>query len=304
MQSQDHRLRRRPPIGTLLKQWRAQRKLSQTALALGAGVSPRHLGFIEVGRSAPSREMVLRLGSALELPLRECNFLLQVAGFAPEFGPTDFTAPEMEHVRAAIEFIIEKQQPNPAALMDVNYNILIGNRSFDAALEIFIEDNLLDHQPRNFLRLLLDDQGLRNTVVNAEDVLGRMIDRLRRRVIACPSDDDAQQLLEEAASLMAPDSHGRPLPIHGSPELLVPIHLKKGDLEFRCFSFVTTLATVNDVTLQELQIESYFPADRQSERFISSLGARSENLNKEPGTRRFLGTFGPKKSGTSEPLGG
>ena len=277
MQSQDHRRRRRPPIGTLLKQWRAQRKLSQTALALGAGVSPRHLGFIEVGRSAPSREMVLRLGNALELPLRECNFLLLAAGFAPEFGPTDFTAPEMEHVRAAIEFIIEKQQPNPAALMDVNYNILSGNRSFDAALEIFIEGSLLDHQPRNFLRLLLDDQGLRNTVVNAEEVLGRMIDRLRRRVIACPSDDDAQQLLEEAASLMAPDSHSRPLPIHGSPELLVPIHLKKGDLEFRCFTVVTTLATVNDVTLQELQIESYFPADRQSERFIASLGTGSEH---------------------------
>ncbi len=277
MQSQDHRRRRRPPIGTLLKQWRAQRKLSQTALALGAGVSSRHLGFIEVGRSAPSREMVLRLGNALELPLRECNFLLLAAGFAPEFGPTDFTAPEMEHVRAAIEFILEKQQPNPAALMDVNYNILIGNRSFDAALEIFIEGSLLDHQPRNFLRLLLDDQGLRNTVVNAEEVLGRMIDRLRRRVIACPSDDDAQQLLEEAASLMAPDSHSRPLPIHGSPELLVPIHLKKGDLEFRCFTVVTTLATVNDVTLQELQIESYFPADRQSERFIASLGTGSEH---------------------------
>lgn len=277
MQSQDHRRRRRPPIGTLLKQWRAQRKLSQTALALGAGVSPRHLGFIEVGRSAPSREMVLRLGNALELPLRECNFLLLAAGFAPEFGPTDFTAPEMEHVRAAIEFIIEKQQPNPAALMDVNYNILSGNRSFDAALEIFIEGSLLDHQPRNFLRLLLDDQGLRNTVVNAEEVLGRMIDRLRRRVIACPSDDDAQQLLEEAASLMAPDSHSRPLPIHGSPELLVPIHLKKGDLEFRCFTVVTTLATVNDVALQELQIESYFPADRQSERFIASLGTGSEH---------------------------
>ena len=276
MQSQDHRRRRRPPIGTLLKQWRAQRKLSQTALAVGAGVSPRHLGFIEVGRSAPSREMVLRLGNALELPLRECNFLLLAAGFAPEFGLTDFTAPEMEHVRAAIEFIIEKQQPNPAALMDVNYNILSGNRSFDAALEIFIEGSLLDHQPRNFVRLLLDDQGLRNTVVNAEDLLGRMIDRLRRRLISCPSDDDAQQLLEEAASLMAPDSHGRPLSIHGSPELLVPIHLKKGDLEIRCFTVVTTLATVNDITLQELQIESYFPADKQSERFISSLGARSE----------------------------
>ena len=265
--------RQLPPIGTLLKHWRAQRKLSQHALALAAGVSTRHLGFLELGRSTPSREMVLRLGAALELPLRECNLLLQAAGFTPEFGPTDLDAPAMERVRATLDFILEKHEPNPAVLMDVNYNILAGNRSFDAALETFLEGSLLDRQPRNFVRLLLDDeQGLRNCVVNSDQLLRHMVTRLRRRLISCPSDDDAQQLLEEACRLAGPDLEGSFLPIEDTPELLVPIHLKKGDLELRFFTVVTTLATVSDVTLQELQIESYFPADEPSERFIRALG--------------------------------
>jgi transcriptional regulator with XRE-family HTH domain len=278
MDSHGPRPRSRPPVGTLLKQWRAQRKLSQTGLALAAGVSTRHVGFIEVGRSAPSREMVLRLGEALELPLRECNLLLQAAGFAPGFGPTDLEAPEMERVRAAIEFILEKHEPNPTVLMDVNYNILMGNPSFEAALEFFVEGDLVGRQPLNFVRLLLDEQGLRHTVVNAEAALGRMIDRLRRRVVSCPSDDDAQQLLEEALSLGGPHLHASPLPIQESPELIVPLHLKRQDVEIRCFTVVTTLASVSDVTLQELQIESYFPADEQSEQFIRSLVAGPDAL--------------------------
>ena len=269
---QEPRSRSLPPIGALLKQWRAQRKLSQTALALAAGVSTRHVGFIELGRSAPSREMVIRLGEALDLPLRECNLLLQAAGFRAEFGPTDLEAPEMERVRASIEFILEKHEPNPTALMDVNYNILMGNRSFQSGLAIFVEGDLVASQPLNFVRLLLDDQGLRRSVVNAGDLLRRMINRLRRRVISCPSDDDAQQLLEEASRLAPPGLLG-PLPIEESPELIVPLHLKRGDFELRCFTVVTTLATVTDVTLEELQIETYFPADAQSERLIRSLAA-------------------------------
>ena len=133
-----HVKRRAPsPIGRLLKQWRSQRKLSQVALALEAGISSRHLAFIEVGRSTPSRDMVLRLGAALELPLRERNLMLQAAGHAPEFPQTELGAPEMDQVRGALEFILAQHQPNPAALMNVNYDILMGNRPFELALVCF-----------------------------------------------------------------------------------------------------------------------------------------------------------------------
>ena len=123
-------------------------------------------------------------------------------------------------------------------------------------------------------------------MVNAEDVLGHMMNRLRRRVVSCPSDDEAQQLLKEALSLGGPDLHVSPLLIQESPELIMPLHLKREDFEIRCFTVVTTLATVSDVTLQELQIETYFPADEQSEQLIRSLGARPGAPDGQPGLMR------------------
>jgi transcriptional regulator with XRE-family HTH domain len=259
------------PVGDLLKQWRAQRKLSQVSLAMEANISSRHLAFIEVGRAVPSREMVLRLGNALSLPFRERNQLLRAAGFAPEFQQTDLAAPEMEAVRRSFEFILEQHQPNPAALIDVNYNILMGNRPFESALEFFSGGLHKAAKPLNFLRLMFDKQGLRRSIVKPCLHLRRFIDGLRHRVIHCPSDEDAQDLLREALAFIPPEMHSGSPSTEELPPILVPLHLKRDGIEVRCFTVVTTLATASDITLQELQIESFFPADEESRNFFASI---------------------------------
>jgi transcriptional regulator with XRE-family HTH domain len=169
-------------VGPLLRHWRAARRVSQLDLALDADVSSRHLSFVETGRAQPSREMVLRLAEALEVPLRERNALLLAAGYAPLYRETDLGAPEMVEARLAVEFILAKQEPYPAIVVDRHWNLLLANPSTHRFLALFLPGPPAG--PVNVMRLMFDPRGVRPFVENWEEVARHLVERLhaRRRV--------------------------------------------------------------------------------------------------------------------------
>jgi transcriptional regulator with XRE-family HTH domain len=257
-------------VGRLIQHWRGVRKKSQLTLALQAGVSARHLGFLEIGRSTPSREMVLLLAGVLDVPLRERNALLLAAGYAPVYRETGLDAPEMEHARRAVGLILRHQEPYPAVVMDRHWNIVTSNT---AASRFF--DRLVtlpsDGPPANIIRLMFDPAGLRPHVANWESVAEALIHRIHREALGGVPDEATARLLEEVLAYPGVPRRWR------SPDLLAPfpgpclaINFRKGELAMDFFSTVTTLGTPLDVTLQEIRIECFFPANEATE-----IGARA-----------------------------
>lgn len=261
----------RSAFGALLKHWRGVRRQTQLELALASGVSARHIGFMELGRANPSRQMVLRLAEALDVPLRERNVLLQAAGYAPLFQRSELNAPEIAQARAAIEFILAQHEPNPAVLLDRHYNILLQNQAFSRGLRVFLRDARLFEGEPNFVNIMLDERGLRGTLVNASELIARMARRLARLLIVDPGDKTTSLLLERLRSDLSIDALGDGLPGCTSDSLLVPLHLKKDGLEMRLFTAATSLSSAVDITLHELKIESYFPADESSRKVCAML---------------------------------
>jgi transcriptional regulator with XRE-family HTH domain len=249
-------------VGRLLQQWRKFRRLSQLALAAEAAVSIRHLCFIETGRASPSRTMVLRLAEALDVPLRERNTLLLAAGFAPAYRESALDAPALAAVRGALDAILAQQEPYPAVVMDRDWDIRFTN----AAATRFFDFLQAGHDasppgPANVLRLMFHPDGVRRHVTNWPDVAEALIHRVRRESIGGVTDERAQRILDEVlaypgvpSSLAALDATAPLLPI-------VPVSFGRDGRQFDFFSTVTTLGTPQDVTLQELRIECFFPAD-------------------------------------------
>lgn len=256
------------PFGQLLSQWRRLRGKSQLDLAVDASVSPRHVSFVETGRSSPSREMVLTLASALGVPLREQNALLLAAGFAPVFHETDLDAPELAPARRALDLILEHQEPHPAVVMNRQWDIVTSN---DAAQKFFAR--LLDGQPPpktkakrtasrpNVVRLMFDPHGLRPFVTNWEAVAEALVQRVHREAVGGVKDDATKQLLAEVLGYSGVPDRWRTLAPTRPTSPLVPISFRKGSLAVSYFSTVTTLGTAQDITLQELRVECFFPAD-------------------------------------------
>jgi transcriptional regulator with XRE-family HTH domain len=256
-------------VGGLLRHWRTSRGKSQLDLSVDAEVSTRHISFIENGKSAPSREMLLVLASALDIPLRERNTLLLSAGFAPVYRETALDAPEMAHVRAAIDCIMTQTEPNGAVLLDREWRALRMNRAITRILETFIED------PASVLELggnvilgCFEDRALRRSLVNFDEVAGSIVTRLHREASAEGQDGAARRIL--ARVLAYPDL---PKKFHVADpsaqlDLMIPVHLRRGDVECRFFTTLTTLGTPLDVTLDELRIESYYPADDATSRWL------------------------------------
>jgi transcriptional regulator with XRE-family HTH domain len=250
----------RVPLGTLLREWRRRRRLSQLDLALEAGVSARHLSFLETGRSRPSREMVLQLAEQLDVPLRDRNQLLLAAGFAPAYGERGIDAPELEPVRAAIGLVLEGHEPYPAVVVDRWWDLVAANRGIDlftagAAPELL-------EPPVNVLRLALHPDGAARRILNLGEFRAHLLDRLRRHV-ALTADERLAALSEEVAGYPAPE------PDHGATsgaEIVVPLRLRApgGGGELRLFSTIATFGTALDVTVAELAIEAFFPADAET----------------------------------------
>ena len=265
----------RPSIGPLLQYWRRARNLSQLALAHEASVSPRHVCFLETGRATPSRDMVLLLADTLAVPLRERNAFLLAAGFAPMFRESTLDDPELAPVRTAIRAILKQQEPYPAVVMNRHWDIVSTN---DAASRFF--GMLLGDRPRqgagNVLRLMFHPDGLRPFVENWEAVAHALVRRVHREAIGGALDDEGRQLLSEVLAYPGVPARWRS-PDLGAPVVpVVPVTFRHGERVFQFFSAVTVLGTPQDITVQELRIECFFPLDEATGAAARSLEGRED----------------------------
>ncbi|HTJ17574.1 MAG TPA: helix-turn-helix transcriptional regulator [Steroidobacteraceae bacterium] len=251
-------------VGTLVREWRTTRRLSQLELALEANVSPRHLSCVETGKSQPSREMIARLADALGMPLRERNALLVAAGFAPRYRETDLASPEMAPIRRAIEFILQHQEPYPAIVTNRHWDILLMNESTRRIFEI-----LRPGGPRhvNMLRQIFDPQDMRSVLRNWEELAIDVLRHLHNQVAVAPSDAKARALLDEVLAYPGVPAEWRTRELGSTPQPLLNTVFGRDDLELRFFSTITTFGTPHDVTLDELRIECSFPADDATAEF-------------------------------------
>jgi transcriptional regulator with XRE-family HTH domain len=237
-----------------LRDWRRRRRLSQLDLALEAGVSARHLSFLETGRSRPSREMLLHLAEELDVPLRDRNRLLLAAGYAPAYGERALDAPEMEPVRDALALVLEGHDPYPAAVVDRRWELVAGNRGL-GLLAAGAAPELLE-PPVNVMRLSLHPDGVAPRILNLAEWRAHLLERLGRQV-ALTGDRALAALLEEVGGYPAPE----PAPGHAVDDLVVPLRLRTDLGELAFISTVATFGTAVDITVAELAIESFFPAD-------------------------------------------
>ena len=256
-------------FGDLLRHWRDVRRVSQLDLSLDAEISTRHLSCLETGRAQPSREMVLRLAEALQVPLRERNTLLLAAGYAPLYRRTGLDAPELEAARRAVEILVAQLEPNPVLVLDRYWNILRMNAGAKRVLALFPGCDSVT--PLNGPRLVFHPQGLRPFIENWELVAARIIQRLHREAADNPSDETLQRFLEELLGYPDVPSRWRILDLDGAPPPFLTINYKWKDSTIRLFSALTTLGTPLDVALQELRIETPFPADEATRTLLNRL---------------------------------
>jgi transcriptional regulator with XRE-family HTH domain len=259
----------RPPVGAMLREWRLRRRLSQLELALEAGVSSRHLSFVETGRSRPSAEMVLHLAEQLDVPLRDRNQLLLAAGYAPAFAQRELDAPELGPVRDAIDQVLRGHEPYPALVVDRHWGLVAANRPL-GALVAGVDERLLE-PPVNVLRLSLHPAGIAPRIVNLAQWRAHLLERLAAEALA--SGDPALAVLHaELASYPGGESTDGLDP--GFADIAVPLRLRQRGDELAFISTRTSFATAVDVTVAELSIESFFPADEQTAEAMRALSLR------------------------------
>jgi transcriptional regulator with XRE-family HTH domain len=263
-----------PFVGALIRDWRQLRRLSQLDLALDAEISQKHLSFIESGRSQPSREMVLLLAETLCVPLRERNALLLAAGFAPVYGERGLDDPGLATARAAIDLVLKGHEPWPALAVDRHWTLLAANAAVPPLLGLASDPELL-RGPVNVLRLSLHPGGLAPAIVNLSEWRHHILARLRQQIRAT-ADPVLAALLEELAAYPAPDApiprkiNGQVKSIDPDPEpgIVVPLQLRLGEAVLSFFSTTTVFGTPVDITLSELAIEAFFPADEATRRIL------------------------------------
>jgi transcriptional regulator with XRE-family HTH domain len=271
-------------VGSLLREWRERRRLSQLGLAVDAGVSARHVSFVENGRARPSPEMVLHLAERLEVPLRERNQLLLSAGYAPVYGQRTLDDAEMKPVREAIGQVLGGHEPYPALVVDQHWNMVAANRGL-ATLTEGVAAELME-EPVNVLRVALHPKGLAPRIVNLAEWRTHLLERLDRQIMAT-NDPVLVALRDELVAYPATDASGNG---HGTDDggipggerdglmatdgaqlardIVVCLRLRAGDAELAFFSTVATFGTAIDVTISELAIESFFPADRATAEYL------------------------------------
>jgi transcriptional regulator with XRE-family HTH domain len=248
---------RNPRVGDLLRSWRRRRNVSQLELSSGAAVSSRHLSFIETGRSKPSREMIVYLSEQLEIPLRERNQLLLAAGYAPAYGERSLDDADMEPAREALDRFLRAHQPFPAVVVDGRWNIVAGNEAVAMLTEGCAPELLTP--PANALRLTLHPDGMAPRIVNLAEWSGHLLQRLRRQA-AITGDPEVEQLHDELGAY--PGVSLDPPPVDDDDaDIVLPLRLRDGDRELAWISTVSTFGTAVDVTLAELSIEAFYPAD-------------------------------------------
>src|SRR5215212_5110117 len=242
-----------PGVGPLLRDWRQRRRLSQLDLALEAGVSARHVSFVETGRSRPSAEMVLQLAEHLDVPLRERNQMLLAAGYAPRYGERDLDDPEMQPVRDAIQRVLDAHAPFPAVVVDRAWEMIAANASVPL-LTADVAAHLME-PPVNVLRVSLHPEGMAPRIVNLAEWRAHLLERLQRQIVATGS-ADLKSLYDEVSAYPGP----RAAPSSGlAGQIAVPLRLSTRDGELSFISTVATFGTAVDITVAEMAIESFFP---------------------------------------------
>ena len=257
-------------VGPLLRAWREQRRLSQLELALLADSSARHISFVETGRSRPSEAMVLRLAEHLEVPVRERNALLLAAGYAPRFPETPLDDPALDAVREGIERLIQGYEPYPALVFDASYHVVAANRGIMMLLD-GVPESLL-RPPLNTMRLTLHPEGLAPRILNMRQWRGHLLEQMRRQ-IALRRSERLRELYEEVAAYPVPDppADTADRPDEPVPYFALPMRIEH---EGRTLSFVSSTSTFNtpmDVTVAELAIETFLPADPATVKYLRAL---------------------------------
>ena len=260
------------PIGELLRAWRRRRSLSQLDLALNAEVSARHLSFLETGRARPSREMVIRVAEQLEVPLRERNALLLAAGYAPVYLERPLDAPEMTPVREALDRFLRSHEPYPAIVVDRYHGLVAANDAVELLLD-GVSPHLLE-PPANALRIALHPEGMAPRTLNLGEWSAHLLHRVRREA-QVTGDPRLSSLFDELAGYPGVEADARATDVEPAA-IVLPLKLRDtdgaGELAF--FSTLSTFGTAADITLSELAIEAFYPANAHTAmRLLREIGA-------------------------------
>ncbi len=251
-----------PGVGPLLRQWRERRRISQLDLAISADVSARHVSFIETGRSRPSAAMILRLAEELDIPVRERNALLLAAGHAPAYPESSLDEPALAPLRAAIDQLLRGYEPFPALVFDAGYDVVAANQAVSIMLD-GVADHLLE-PPMNVMRLALHPEGLAPRITNVLQVREHLLHRISRHLDTWQS-DRLRALYDEVSAYPVPAGE------HTAGQetaFALPIRLLRGDTELSLISAVATFNTPLDVTVSELAIETFLPADPETAKLL------------------------------------
>lgn len=265
----------RSTFAARLKWWRERRGLSQLDLAHAAEVSQRHLSFLEIDRTAPSREMVLKLAAALDLSLRQQNELLLAAGFAPIWRESPLSAPELATVNRALDFMLEQHEPYAAFVVDRRWNLLRANRGGQRMVAFLTDTPPRAPDPANPINLadaLVSPDGLRPLIVNWREVALYFLRGVRADALADGTEETAALLARLLAYADVPRISDVPA-LDEPPEPVLSIHFRKADMDLKVFTTLATLGTPQDVTVQEIRIESFFPADTAAATVFKSWAA-------------------------------
>ena len=257
--------------GTSLKTWRSTRRLSQLELATAADVSQRHVSFLETGRSKPSREMVVHLAIALDVPLRERNTMLVAAGYSPEYPETPLNEAALDQIRGILETVLKSHEPFPAIVVDRGWDVVLANQAAIRFTASMIDPNSeLVTAGMNAIKVILHPDGVRRFIVNWSQVATEALRRLDREIAARPTDHLLLALRNEVLAYpgVAALRHTPPQP--AATDLLVHFHYRIGDAELKLFSTIAIIGEAHDITLEELRLESFFAADAETERLLRS----------------------------------
>lgn len=261
-----------------LRYWRAKRGYSQLRLSTASGISQRHISFLESGRSQPSREMVVKLGIILDIPLRERNGMLLAAGYAPAYRERSLSDPELVSVKQALDFMLAQQAPYPALVVDRLWNLVMANAPAASMIGWLLdmpEDVPLPREGVNVLKLMLDPNGVRKHLQNWEDVSADLLQWIQREAMSDGLGSEAAALLGELTALPGIGAATRLANLDALALPFLPMQIRKDGVALNLFTSITTMGTPHDVTVHELRIESFFPADEVTARWFQARSAMS-----------------------------
>ena len=274
-QTQDHLT----SFSKIVKAWRAVRKYSQLALACDAGISQRHLSFLESGRAKPSRDMVINLSEALDIPLRDRNLMLGAAGFAPLYKQRALNDEEMQPVYEALHRSITHHEPYPAIVIDGDWNLLLANDATHSLIELLGDSEKIwaDVDPsglKNIYRLTFHPKGLRSLISNWNILAPQMLTRLQKEA----NEDHALSILLADVIVMSKEDEGYLKPHVNTPLMpILPMEIALNGMRLNLFSMISTFGTAVDITASELKIESFFPADAQTEQVFKAINGKASS---------------------------